>query len=349
VDLVVSAVATGHVDLDPDWLSAALKTDVRSVATERIGTGQISSTYRLTIEAEGLPSTLVPKLAEGKLATLQRVATAHRNEVGFYTELAPTLEVRAPACWYGAISDDATRFTLILDDLAPRTPGRQVDGCSPDRADDSVRNLAALHASRWNDDSLYHLDFLMSLTPERAEFLGAMTITATEQFVARFETRLDESDVVTLREVAAAIKDWQVARPEPYSVVHGDYRLDNLLFPPVGDGVVAVDWQTVSVGLPTRDLVYFLGTSLHVDQRRATEERLVASYLDALTARGVKGYGPDRCFDDYRFGQLQGPMITVLGAMTATGERSPQADEMFIAMARRSCAAIRDLRSLQLL
>lgn len=42
-------------------------------------------------------------------------------------------------------------------------------------------------------------------------------------------------------------------------------------------------------------------------------------------------------------------MITVLGAITATGERSRQADDMFIAIAHRSCAAIRDLGSLDLL
>ncbi len=349
VDLVVSAVARGAVDLNPDWLSAALGIEVRSVTSERIGTGQISSTYRLNIDADDLPSTLVAKLAEGDVATLRRVATAHRNEVGFYTKLAPTVDVRAPGCWYGAISDDATGFTLILEDLAPRSAGRQVDGCSPDRADDAVRNLAALHASRWNDGTLHSLDFLIPLTPERAEFLEAMTITATEQFVTRFQTRLGESDVATLRDVSVAVKHWQVSRPEPYAVIHGDYRLDNLMFPPVGEGVVAVDWQTVTVGLPTRDLAYFLGTSLHVEQRRATEQRLVARYHEELLARGVEGYGPDRCFDDYRIGQLQGPMITVLGAMTATGERSRQADDMFIAMARRSCAAIRDLESLHLL
>ena len=42
-------------------------------------------------------------------------------------------------------------------------------------------------------------------------------------------------------------------------------------------------------------------------------------------------------------------MITVLGCMYATAERSERADGMFLAMITRSCAAIRDLRSLDLL
>ena len=44
-------------------------------------------------------------------------------------------------------------------------------------------------------------------------------------------------------------------------LIHGDYRLDNLMFPPHGTGVVAVDWQTLAVAPPARDLAYFLATS----------------------------------------------------------------------------------------
>ena len=51
-------------------------------------------------------------------------------------------------------------------------------------------------------------------------------------------------------------------------LVHGDYRLDNLMFPERGDGVVALDWQTLAIGPPGRDLAYFLATSVLVDDRR---------------------------------------------------------------------------------
>jgi hypothetical protein len=60
----------------------------------------------------------------------------------------------------------------------------------------------------------------------------------------------------------------------------------------------------------------------------------------------VQGYDFDQCFDDYRVGQLQGPLTTVLGAMLATAGASEQADRIFTVMATRSCAAIRDLGSL---
>jgi hypothetical protein len=72
----------------------------------------------------------------------------------------------------------------------------------------------------------------------------------------------------------------------------------------------------------------------------------VAAYHAALTGYGVEGYGLDECFDDYRFAALQGPLITVLGC--AYGTRTERGDRMFLAMATRSCAAIRDLGSLGL-
>ena len=63
----------------------------------------------------------------------------------------------------------------------------------------------------------------------------------------------------------------------------------------------------------------------------------------------MQGYSRHECFDDYRLGQLQGPFITVLGCVYgATAERTPDGDEMFISMAQRSCAAIRELDSLSL-
>lgn len=42
----------------------------------------------------------------------------------------------------------------------------------------------------------------------------------------------------------------------------------------------------------------------------------------------------------------EGPMITTIGCMFATGEQTDESDSMFLAMGRRSCAAIRDMGTL---
>jgi aminoglycoside/choline kinase family phosphotransferase len=334
-------------DISTEWLSVVFDADVRLDGVDQIGTGQTGAAYRLSLAAADLPPTLIAKVAAGDADARGRVAVGYRNEVGFYEHLLSTVDVRAPRCWHAAISDDALRFTLLLEDLAPRTPGVQAEGCPTDRAEAAVRNLAGLHAPRWNDPALHQLDFVTGPTPEGAAFLGEVAASATGVFVERYGDDLGPADVETLRAAAGATAQWVMARPEPFSLLHGDYRLDNLMFGDVAGDVVAVDWQTLAVGPPLRDVAYFLGTCLEPAERAQVEEDLVRVYHAELVARGVAAYDPDRCFEDYRVGQMQGPLITTLGAAYATRERSAEADRMFLAMARRSCAAIRELGSVE--
>ena len=350
----IDVAETVH-DLTPGWVSAALsgpdgEVGVRAVATERVGTGQMGTAYRLTIaydEGSQGPATLVAKLAAEDPAARMTVAPSYRKEVGFYAHIAATVAVRAPRCWAAGISEDGSAFSLLLEDLAPAAPGVQADGCSVEQATEAARNAAGLHAPRWNDSSLTDHDFLEVLDADGAAFLGSLHVDATEQFVDRYSSALSGDDVAVLRAAAAATGTW-MAEAGPIVLTHGDYRLDNLMFHPDRPEVVAVDWQTLSLAPPGRDLAYLLGTSLDVADRRDHEDEVVAAYRAALVGHGVTDYDLATCHLDYRRGQLQGPFITVLGAIYATAERSDPADRMFLAMATRSCTAIRDLGSLDL-
>jgi hypothetical protein len=211
----------------------------------------------------------------------------------------------------------------------------------------AVINVAGLHAPRWNDPALLDLGFLNLMDEDAASFIGALLGEATTSFVKRFDNVLDADDVATLHAAAAATARWLTTRPHPFALLHGDYRLDNLMFTPDGSTVTALDWQTLSLGPPLRDVAYFLGNSLDTEMRRAHERDIVGAYHDELVRRGVSDHDAEQCFDDYRLGQLQGPLITVLGCEYATGARDARSNEMFIVMARRSCAAIRDLETLE--
>jgi len=348
MDRVVDSIEA----VTPAWLTEMLGIVVAEVTAEPVGTGQIGRSYRLTIgyqdPAADAPPSLVVKFAGGDEAARRRVSMAFRNETGFYAQLAATVDVLTPRCVHCALSDDALGFTLLLEDLTPARPGVQLDGCSPEQAKGAVRNLARLHAPRWNDPALLELDFLAPTTAARAEYLAGLVTQATTEFAGRFADELHALDLATLHSVDERVGAWLLARPAPFSLVHGDYRLDNLMFPPAGDPI-ALDWQTVTVGPPARDLGYFLGTALPVPDRRAAERALVEEYRAGLAARGVRDYSLDDCFDDYRLGLFQGPFIAVLGSMTATTDRSRDADAMFLSLVTRSCAAIRDLDALDLL
>jgi aminoglycoside phosphotransferase (APT) family kinase protein len=180
--------------------------------------------------------------------------------------------------------------------------------------------------------------------------LAAMVGASTEGFIEHYGEHISPDDTAVLQAFAPQCGAWLRGRSERFAPVHGDYRLDNLLFgkrTAAGVEVAAVDWQTLDIGLPGRDLAYFLGNSLLVEDRRSHECDLVRAYFDALIRYGVTGYTFEECFDDYRYGQFQGLMITVLAAVGLT--HTERGDAMFMAMSSRACAAIRDLGSLELL
>ncbi|GAA0248129.1 phosphotransferase family protein [Cryptosporangium japonicum] len=342
-----SLVADSADALTPAWLGRVLDAPVSAVRTRRIGTGQIGASYRVQLDYAGgagtAPASVVVKMGTG--ADRSMTSQGYAWEVGFYRHLAARVAARLPRCWYAAISPDHTRFTLVLEDLAPSTPGAQAEGCTVARARHAVVNLAGLHAPFWNSPVLASgLDWLAPTDAEGAAFLGALHRDATEVFTQRFGAALTPADAATLRAAAALTEPWLRDHQTPFSLVHGDYRLDNLMFHPTSPEVAALDWQTVSVGHPGRDLAYFVALSLPVDERRAAEDALVEAYHAALD---VPGYSLAECRAGYRLGLLHAPVITVLGCVYAAVERTPAADAMFLSMTARACQAIRDHGTLE--
>ena len=101
------------------------------------------------------------------------------------------------------------------------------------------------------------------------------------------------------------------------------------------------------IGNPGRDLAYLLGTSVEPPLRRDVEDEVRRAYLGRLRALGVTDLDLDTVTADERHGAFQGPFITMLGAI-AVG-RTERGDRMFVAMAERSSAQVRDLDALDLL
>src|SRR3546814_8397776 len=173
--------------------------------------------------------------------------------------------------------------------------------------------------------------------------LAGPTITA---FLDQVGDLLSAEARNTLNELPSLFAPWLKARAERFALVHGDYRLDNLMFSTADDEVVAVDWPTLSIGLPARDLAYLHGTGLAPADRRTHERPIVEAWHAALVRLGVAGYTLAEAWDDYRFAMVQGPLVTVFGC--AYGTRTERGDQMFAAMAERSCTAIRELGTLEL-
>ena len=97
------------------------------------------------------------------------------------------------------------------------------------------------------------------------------------------------------------------------TLVHGDFRSENLLFgdPDSDEAVVVLDWQLVGRGSGARDLAYFIGQSLDVPSRRALEADLLETYYRSLTRAGVRGYTFEQLREDYALGLLMAMFIPI--------------------------------------
>ena len=347
-----AAIPAGPTDVTSQWLTSALGVDVTAATVTPVGTGQTGATYRVALEyasATELPATLIVKLPSQDEAVRERVALGYKSEHAFYTEVADTLAMPLPRCYYCEIDRDGADFVMLLADLAPAVQGDQLQGCSLVEARLAAQALAGLHGPRWCDPAW--LTFTGATMPrpdaDFARGLGELAVMAADTTLSKLGERMSPQDRDTLTETAALVGRWLLLEPDRFSLLHGDYRLDNLLYDPERTRVTVVDWQTLTVGLPARDLAYFTGTSLVPELRAEVEAGLVDDYHRELLGHGVTGYDRDTCWRDYRLGAPQITLITTFGfAFAATTERG---DDMVLTMLERGCRAIRELGTLDLI
>jgi hypothetical protein len=344
-------------DVTPEWLSAALSertpVEVAGVDVVPIGTGQTGATYRVTAtyatDPGDLPATFVIKLPAQDDTVRDRVVIGYRSECAFYSSVAGRVRVPAPRCFYCEITEDALDYALLLADQAPAVQGDQIAGCGEAEARLAVMALAGLHGPSWCDP--YWLDFpgIAFARPDEAgaDGMGEVAKMSADITLEKLGDRMSPEDRDTFGAAMGLVAPWLLAEYDRFALLHGDYRLDNLLFDPDRTWVSVVDWQTLGVGLPARDLAYFTATSLNSALRTSIEGDLVADYHRALLGCGVTDYDGETCWRDYRLGVLQAPLISALGFAFATS--TERGDDMVLTMLSRGCQAIRELETLELI
>lgn len=353
-------VAETPDQLTPEWLTSALRfgvvltsqSEVTAVKADLIGTGQMSDSARLHLEYDGqtsAPATIVAKLPSTD-PTSRATALAlgsYENEVRFYQQIAPRVSIRTPRLYYADIDVPTAAFVLLLEDLHDSRTGDQLAGCTISNAEVAIDELVGLHAPLWADPWLEQLPWLHRDRSDQQAFLLGLLPQLWSGFNDRYKDRLGSNVVEAGAALFARLDAYVHADNEPWTVVHGDYRLDNLLFSPRADRVAVVDWQTCTHGPGMQDVAYFIGAGLLADTRREAEQQLVSRYHKGLVEAGVKGYDWERCWYDYRWLTWAGLIMAVAASMLV--ERTERGDEMFMAMAHRHARHVLDMEADQLL
>src|ERR1700752_202636 len=282
-------IPRGPSDVTSAWLGSVLGADVRDVDVTPIGTGQTGATYRVSVTYatdNDLPGTFAVKLPAQDDTVRERVALGYLSEVQFYSDVAGKVQIPVPECFFSDVSESGADFVLLLADMAPAVQGDQIAGCTPQDAQLAVEALAGLHGPSWCDPSWLGLSAISMPKPgdeAAAKGLGDISVMAADITIDRLGARMTAEARETLRAAMGMGTPWLLAEPTAVAVMAGDYRLDNMLFDPDRTRVTGVDWQTMGLGVPARDLAYFTATSLTPEVRADIEHDLVGRYHEALS------------------------------------------------------------------
>ena len=333
-------------DITAEWLSdifqqAGLNGAVTSFTAKSIGTGQVGENVRFELTGSGeIPKTVVGKFPSTDPISRQTgIDTSNYiREVHFYEHLQSRVSIQTPVVFFKGANNETHDFVIMMEDLAPGEQGDQLGGCGYQQAHLAMTQLAHLHGPLWGDTSIVD-DVLISNRRNGADAIRKLYNMVSPDFLARYGQRLtnDEKEMVQL--VGDNLEAYISNYPGEQTLIHIDYRLDNMMFG--GPYPLAVvDWQSPAFDCALGDVSYFMGTSIIEDERGKLEEELVRQYFNTLSAYNVSMTW-DECWHYYRHYAPAGMIMAVIASMIV-GE-TERGNDMFMVMAKRSAHMSREL------
>lgn len=346
-------------DLSTHWLTEVLGAPVASYEIESLGegAGMIGMSRRISLRYEAGhdgPASLIAKFptdTEGNRAVADTF-DMYGREVRFYQRLASQTPARAPRPYFAAMSETNSDFILLLEDMGSCRVGDQLAGAGLDDAQNAIDQMARLHATWWGKTDDPELAWIpVHDNPTQAAGMSGGFDAGWPVFLDRFGDVLPAGQgdryapigpktAACLKEMCAGV----------LTVVHGDFRLDNMFFDVEGDptGVALFDWQGISRSCGPQDLGYFMSQSLQSEVRQSHQTELVERYWENLRERGVSEYPLDQCWTDYRASVLYlfTFAVVIAGTLDHSNERGAQMVRM---LASRSAETIYETGGLDLL
>ena len=270
------------------------------------------------------PATMVLKIpTSSKNRILGQTMGLYEKEIRFYRDLQPDIPIRTPRHYFSAldVADDpavilkrlegmnrlplwmirvimalANRFVsgnprnyaLLIEDLSEFRMGDQTTECSNEDACNIVAAMAQLHGRFWASDSLPEMPWIAPY--------GVTSRIMQDRFRQGVDRYLADAGADLSphqRDAIGWLKNNGIALTEtfgdePATLLHGDFRLDNICFDDDAGEVILFDWQTMLAGPGASDLAYFISATLPEDTDEARVNELLDLYYGELAGQGVE-------------------------------------------------------------
>ena len=256
----------------------------------------------------------------------------YAREVHWYAALAPIAGVRCPRCHCARYDALTGEYVLVLEDL-------RAAGCRPlavAEATAAATTLGRLHgrfADAFDDDArreivrgpLPIMPITLALaSPIEKFFRDCWKAVRGERRYALAELLADRGEAagpaaIGLLDALAAPGAYasmtEALAAPPRTLLHGDFRPENMMVEDATGEVVVYDWQFASVGNGAYDLAYFSALVADPDDRRRLDPELRRAYVSGLAGSGAPV--PRDLERDLRYGCLLALASFVMGAAVA--------------------------------
>jgi aminoglycoside/choline kinase family phosphotransferase len=288
------------------------------------GSGFMGDVIRLTVSFEGIEANesvivKIPTASDNR--KVGQSLGVYEREIRFYEEFRNRMPVRTPAYRYGAMDEAIApekalavlrfinrlpgwlmwsvfrlatwfggkadlRYVLMIEDLGHLRVGDQVAGCTAADAKMALVAMAKMQGEFWQSEVLDETPWIipldLSIKLSQLVFREAMP-----GYLEKNREQLSEKDILLLQWLSNnGIALMKRLALEPHTLVHGDFRLDNLFFDDKTSEIVLCDWQTLLSGPLGLDLAYFLSASLAQESEDSLDE-LLAFYRGELRKAGI--------------------------------------------------------------
>jgi hypothetical protein len=289
--------------------------------------------------SESAPASLVLKIpTASKNRIMGQTMGLYEKEIRFYRYLQPGLNIRTPRHYFSAldvaddpdvilerlrgmnrlpiwmirgivalanrfVSGNPRRYALLIEDLSGYRMGDQTAGCSDQDVRNIVVTMARLHAQFWASE---RLDSMSWITPYAAtsRIMQMRFLQGVDRYLSDAGASLTPArrDLIGwLRKNGIALTE--AFGDEPATLLHGDFRLDNICFDDAAGEVVLFDWQTMLAGPGASDLAYFISATIPGDADESQVNQLIDVYHGELSQQGVD-VSRDRLRWQYEVGML---------------------------------------------
>ena len=185
-----------------------------------------------------------------------------RREVRFYQEVPTRGHLRVPDAYHSDIDHATGNTVLLLEEVASGRQGDSVLGCSLAEAHHCVSRLAEFQASWWDHPNLDALDW-MPLKDAESGVYQELYADAWKSLIEKAGSGSGMPQPLRslgdrLRTEIPGIKAKLATRP--FTIIHGDYRLDNCFFPTSAspETLIIFDWEFCARSRGVYDVATFI-------------------------------------------------------------------------------------------